>query len=71
MILTKCIIGDEVLQLDEGRRIEIRYRNNGVKDIIYIKHEYDAVYGLGEKFDSLDQKGKKVVCKVEEKFCSS
>ncbi len=30
---------------------------------------YKGAFGMGEKFDSLNQKGKTVVCKVEEKFC--
>ena len=31
--------------------------------------DYRGAYGMGEKFDSLNQKGKKVVNQVREKFC--
>lgn len=30
---------------------------------------YRGAYGLGERFDSLNQKGRRVVCEVYEKFC--
>lgn len=30
---------------------------------------YRGAYGLGERFDALNQKGRRVVCEVEEKFC--
>ena len=31
--------------------------------------DYRGAYGMGEKFDSLNQKGKTVVNQVREKFC--
>lgn len=31
--------------------------------------DYRGAYGLGERFDALNQKGRRVVCEVEEKFC--
>ena len=31
--------------------------------------QYNGAYGMGEKFDSLNQKGHHVVNRVEEKFC--
>lgn len=30
---------------------------------------YRGAYGLGERFDALNQKGRRVACEVEEKFC--
>ena len=30
---------------------------------------YRGAYGLGERFDALNQKGRRAVCEVEEKFC--
>lgn len=38
-------------------------------DKLIIKLSYSYAFGMGEKFDSLNQKGKVVTCKVEEKFC--
>lgn len=35
-----------------------------------IKTEYDGVYGMGEKFDTLNQKGRSVENQVIEKFCN-
>lgn len=40
---------------------------NGVE--LVIKLTYSASYGMGEKYDCLNHKGKKVVNEVEEKFC--
>lgn len=34
-----------------------------------VRLSYQGVYGMGEKFDSLNQKGKTVLNRVEEKFC--
>ncbi|MCQ2558377.1 MAG: glycosyl hydrolase [Oscillospiraceae bacterium] len=34
-----------------------------------VKLSYQAVYGMGEKYDGLNHKGKTVVNEVEEKFC--
>ena len=34
-----------------------------------IKLGYNAVFGMGEKYDCLNHKGKKVINEVEEKFC--
>ena len=31
--------------------------------------DYRGAYGLGERFDALNQKGRRVVCEVYEKFC--
>lgn len=42
------------------------YRD-GTKLTIHLK--YDGAYGMGEKYDSLNQKGKTVINQVREKFC--
>ncbi len=34
-----------------------------------IRLQYNGAYGMGEKFDSLNQKGHHVVNQVTEKFC--
>lgn len=33
-------------------------------------HPYTVVYGLGERFDGVNQKGSKITTEVEEKFCN-
>ena len=38
-------------------------------DTLLVKLHYNGSYGMGEKYDSLNQKGKKVINRVEEKFC--
>ena len=35
-----------------------------------ITSDYRCVYGLGERFNGVNQIGKRVVCRVEEKFCN-
>lgn len=39
------------------------------KKTLTIYLQYNGAYGMGEKFDSLNQKGHHVVNRVEEKFC--
>lgn len=39
------------------------------KEQLTIYLQYDGAYGMGEKYDSLNQKGKTVVNQVQEKFC--
>ncbi len=41
-----------------------------VKTRMYLTAEYRCVYGLGERFNGVNQIGKHVVCRVEEKFCN-
>lgn len=38
-------------------------------DKLIIQLNYNGAYGMGEKFDSLNQKGKTVINQVQEKFC--
>ena len=40
---------------------------NGTK--LQIRLDYHGAYGMGEKFDSLNQKGNAVINQVQEKFC--
>ena len=41
---------------------------NGAK--LQVRLDYHGAYGMGEKFDSLNQKGRTVINEVREKFCS-
>ena len=43
-------------------------RKEGTQLIINV--DYKGVYGLGEKFDAVNQKGKTVETQVIEKFCN-
>ena len=53
--IRECAFGNAALFRDGGKlRIRLRYH---------------GAYGMGEKFDSLNQKGKTVVNQVREKFC--
>ena len=48
-----------------GQGILIRQR----KGIVVLKIKYKGAYGMGEKYDAVNQKGKKVINEVNEKFC--
>lgn len=50
--------------------IEVSFTKDTRCVIAEIKSDYNHVYGLGEKFDSIDQKGKVCESRVEEKFCN-
>lgn len=54
------------LTVQGGRSVEIE-RDGGV---LVISAAYGGVYGMGEKFDCLNQKGRTVVNEVVEKFCN-
>ncbi|MBQ7839703.1 MAG: glycosyl hydrolase [Lachnospiraceae bacterium] len=38
--------------------------------VLELKQDYSAVYGMGERFNRVNQKGLNVHCEVEEKFCN-
>lgn len=59
-----------VVDLPEGKaclQIEEKTDENAV---VRIETQYHGIYGLGEKFDSVNQKGKTVVNMVRERFCN-
>lgn len=54
------------LAVQSGRAVEIK-RQGG---ILEVTAQYNGAYGMGEKFDCLNQKGRTVVNQVVEKFCN-
>ena len=52
--------------MQDGRTVTLERRDG----ILEITAQYGGVYGMGEKFDFLNQKGQTVVNEVVEKFCS-
>lgn len=60
----------EVRQILAENHIKAEIRTEPEGKILSIDKCYSNVYGLGERFDSVDQKGKKVRVEVEEKFCN-
>lgn len=44
-----------------------KLHRDGTKLTVYL--QYSGAYGMGEKYDSLNQKGKTVINQVREKFC--
>ncbi|MCI2048330.1 MAG: glycosyl hydrolase [Lachnospiraceae bacterium] len=60
---------DHVYQLNAGIVATIERRPCGTAAEIVISVPYRSVYGMGEKFDGLNQKGKTVENTVIEKFC--
>lgn len=55
------------IPLGNGLHAQVQ-RNDGTQ--LIIQTDYKGVYGLGEKFDSVNQKGKVVETQVIEKFCN-
>lgn len=52
--------------LKDGRPILLERKGR----ILEITAHYEGVYGMGEKFDFLNQKGRTVINQVVEKFCN-
>ncbi len=69
-----------MIRLDTDKKSEDIKNDKGAIAITYLKEHktchavikanYKHVYGLGEKFDSIDQKGHTCINCVEEKFCN-
>jgi alpha-D-xyloside xylohydrolase len=59
----------EIIETDEGS-IFIAYTKSEDICQAVIKSDYKHVYGLGEKFDDINQKGHTCINQVEEKFCN-
>ncbi len=57
-------ISHEISEISLGN---VEMQRQGNKLTIYLR--YQGAYGMGEKFDSLNQKGKTVINQVREKFC--
>ena len=45
------------------------WKREGRQALLRIRLSYQGAYGMGEKYDALNQKGHAVVNQVEEKFC--
>lgn len=58
---------ETVINSRDGTKVKITRRNGTA---LCIEAAYQAVYGLGEKFDAVNQKGKTVENQVIEKFCN-
>lgn len=54
---------------EKGGQAVLRRENAGESDILYIDVPYAGAYGMGEKYNGLNQKGKTAVNQVVEKFC--
>lgn len=65
IIESKNYIGYKNFDRDHSVIIERKEGN-----ILEIKASYQGVYGMGEKFDFLNQKGHTVINQVVEKFCN-
>ncbi|SHO47359.1 glycoside hydrolase family 31 protein [Anaerocolumna xylanovorans] len=55
----------DVLKLDSAVIIEEEFHCT-----VALAHRYNAVYGLGERFDGVNQKGHRVTTEVMEQFCN-
>lgn len=47
----------------------LRVAEEDAHPVLVLRLPYRAVYGTGERFDALNQKGRRVINKVEEHFC--
>lgn len=63
-----CHTPETVLFYKNG--IKLTMNQAGDRCILELKQDYNAVYGMGERFNRVNQKGLKVHCEVEEKFCN-
>lgn len=54
---------------EKGGQAVLRRESAGESDILYIDVPYAGAYGMGEKYNGLNQKGKTAVNQVVEKFC--
>ena len=52
-----------------GGEARLRWKAEGEDAKLFISLPYRAAYGMGEKYDALNQKGRTAVNRVEEKFC--
>ncbi|SEP59472.1 glycoside hydrolase family 31 protein [Butyrivibrio sp. TB] len=59
----------EIIKIDRGD-ISITYTKEGEMCQAVIQNNYKHIYGMGEKFDYIDQKGHTCINRVEEKFCN-
>lgn len=65
-----------IIRERNDRDAELTYRGSPIVierkggSLLEVRAQYKAVYGMGEKFDALNQKGKDVVCEVVENFCN-
>lgn len=55
------------IPLGNGLQAQVE-RKDGIR--LIVQADYQGVYGLGEKFDAVNQKGKAVETQVIEKFCN-
>lgn len=56
--------------LPDQEKVRIERKSGTAEDRITIRASYQGVYGLGEKFDSVNHKGQHAVSQVVEKFCN-
>lgn len=59
----------QIAALGKGRQAVLRREPAGQTDLLSIEVPYAGVYGMGEKYNGLNQKGKTVINQVVEKFC--
>lgn len=52
-----------------GQNVVLNCSIEGKEAVVSIELAYSGVFGMGEKYDALNQKGKRVVNQVNEKFC--
>lgn len=63
-------LGDISVKLPNGDCARVSSTMLGDDCIIKIEMHYNAAYGMGEKFNEVNQKGNEVVNRVFEKFCN-
>lgn len=64
-VMEKLLKDKDVLKLNSAAIIE-----EELLCTVILAHSYKAVYGLGERFDSVNQKGHRVTTEVVEQFCN-
>lgn len=57
------------IKLPHGNAARLEWHPSEAQSVLRIELPYAGAYGLGEKFNGINQKGRVVTNKVEEKFC--
>lgn len=58
------------VNLNNSDTVIFKTEKKGEYAVITLNRYYNAVFGMGERFDTVNQKGKKVEVKVFEQFCN-
>lgn len=68
-ILFSMTTSKQAIDLPSGQQALLHYREEGDTATLTMNLAYSGAYGMGERFNTVNQKGYRVVNRVEEHFC--